>query len=196
MKDGRSVNLATCSGPFRPEKRRQVVSRRSLPAHPATIDDSMLPVSHRFRIPERVGGLAYGPHLPALTLQPFPNSLLSALASASYDPDQPPALSATSSSQTLPTELILISQAFGIVGTAAAWKVETMSKQGSAYTSYLLRLWRVASEEGATWRASLESPHSGERWGFASVDEMCEFLRRHLQIAFDTDEGMGTDRSA
>jgi hypothetical protein len=44
------------------------------------------------------------------------------------------------------------------------------------YLSYLLRLWRVGKEE-AVWRASLESPHTGERIGFASLDELFAFLR-------------------
>jgi hypothetical protein len=44
------------------------------------------------------------------------------------------------------------------------------------YLSYLLRLWRV-SKEGAVWRASLESPQTGERIGFASLDELFAFLR-------------------
>jgi len=51
------------------------------------------------------------------------------------------------------------------------------------YLSYLLRLWRVGGdggthrEEEAVWRASLESPHSGERIGFASLDALIDFLR-------------------
>jgi hypothetical protein len=44
------------------------------------------------------------------------------------------------------------------------------------YLSYLLRLWRVGKEE-AVWRASLESPHTGERIGFASLDALFAFLR-------------------
>lgn len=52
------------------------------------------------------------------------------------------------------------------------------------YVSFLLRLWRV-SDEGNTqsnakktvWRASLENPHTGERQGFASLDEVFDFLR-------------------
>lgn len=44
------------------------------------------------------------------------------------------------------------------------------------YLSYLLRLWRVGKER-AVWRASLESPHGGERIGFASLDALFAFLR-------------------
>ena len=49
------------------------------------------------------------------------------------------------------------------------------------YLSYLLRIWRVdeASDERecAVWRASLESTHTGERKGFAGLEELCDFLR-------------------
>jgi hypothetical protein len=44
------------------------------------------------------------------------------------------------------------------------------------YLSYLLRLWRVSGER-SVWRASLESPHTGERIGFASLDALFAFLR-------------------
>ena len=44
------------------------------------------------------------------------------------------------------------------------------------YLSYLLRLWRVQGE-AAAWRGSLESPHTGERLGFGSLDELFAFLR-------------------
>jgi len=44
------------------------------------------------------------------------------------------------------------------------------------YLSFLLRLWRVGKEE-AVWRASLESPHTGEHIGFASLDALFAFLR-------------------
>ncbi|MBL7183254.1 MAG: hypothetical protein ISS50_02265 [Anaerolineae bacterium] len=53
------------------------------------------------------------------------------------------------------------------------------------YLSYLLRLWRVRGDEGAhqsaekpIWRASLESPFTGERMGFASLDALFAFLRQ------------------
>jgi len=46
----------------------------------------------------------------------------------------------------------------------------------SDYLSYLLRLWKVG-EDGPVWRASLESSHSGERTGFAQLDDLFDFLR-------------------
>jgi len=45
------------------------------------------------------------------------------------------------------------------------------------YLAYLLRLWR-AGGEAALWRASLESPRTGEQVNFASLDELLEFLRQ------------------
>ena len=51
-----------------------------------------------------------------------------------------------------------------------------MSKDQPCYISYLLRLWQVEGEEGLVWRLSLESPHTGELQGFASLAELCSFL--------------------
>ena len=55
-----------------------------------------------------------------------------------------------------------------------------MDKQQPDYLSYLLRLWRVSGEEKAVWRASLESPHTGERRGFANSTDLFTFLEREL----------------
>jgi hypothetical protein len=46
------------------------------------------------------------------------------------------------------------------------------------YLAYLLRLWREGSSESTRWRASLQDPHTGERVGFASLEDMFGFLRR------------------
>jgi hypothetical protein len=51
-----------------------------------------------------------------------------------------------------------------------------MSGQGRRYLSYLLRLWQTQHEGGLVWRASLESAHTGERRGFASLAELITFL--------------------
>jgi hypothetical protein len=62
-----------------------------------------------------------------------------------------------------------------------------MMKKQPDYLSYLLRLWRVSGDEEslpplqkATWRVSLEDPHTRERQGFASLDELFEFLRNQI----------------
>lgn len=44
------------------------------------------------------------------------------------------------------------------------------------YLAYMLRLWQDQNEGSAVWRASLESPLSGERIGFASLEALCEFI--------------------
>ncbi len=58
------------------------------------------------------------------------------------------------------------------------------------YLSYLLRLWQE-SEKGAVWRASLQSPDTGERVGFASLDKLFDFLQR--QTGGVPDPGGGQD---
>lgn len=50
-----------------------------------------------------------------------------------------------------------------------------MSKDLQHYHAYLLRLWR--EEEGMPWRATLQNPHTGEQEGFASVEQLINFIR-------------------
>lgn len=52
-----------------------------------------------------------------------------------------------------------------------------------AYASYLLRLWREDDEQESSWRASLESTHTGELRVFASLDELFEHLREQTGVA-------------
>ncbi len=63
-----------------------------------------------------------------------------------------------------------------------------MTQKRADYLSYLLRLWRENGGEesqcGAAkdvWRASLETP-AGESHGFASLDDLCSFLRRQIGV--------------
>jgi hypothetical protein len=51
------------------------------------------------------------------------------------------------------------------------------------YFAYLLRLWRETGGETARWRASLQDPHSGEKFGFAHLDELVAFLRGRTGLA-------------
>ncbi|MGD2165391.1 MAG: hypothetical protein PVH50_07660 [Anaerolineae bacterium] len=46
------------------------------------------------------------------------------------------------------------------------------------YVAYLLRFWQVGGEDGVAWRASLESAGTGERVGFASLDDLFRYLER------------------
>ena len=51
------------------------------------------------------------------------------------------------------------------------------------YCVYLLRFWEETSQlpnAPGVWRFSLEDPHTGERRGFISVEELAIFLRRQM----------------
>jgi hypothetical protein len=65
-----------------------------------------------------------------------------------------------------------------------------MSEPRRGYLAFLLRLWQVRSEAGSTWRVSLESARSGERLGFASLEELFAFLQRRTA----EEEAMGKER--
>jgi hypothetical protein len=51
-----------------------------------------------------------------------------------------------------------------------------MMGEQPGYLAYMLRMWRVEAEDGPVWRASVESPHTGERRGFASLEVLFVFL--------------------
>jgi hypothetical protein len=51
-----------------------------------------------------------------------------------------------------------------------------MSTEQQRYFAYMLRLWQVSSDGEPIWRVSLESPHSGERHGFANPELLFAFL--------------------
>jgi len=63
-----------------------------------------------------------------------------------------------------------------------------VSGKKRGYASYLLRLWPIEDKGRLVWRASLESPHSGERWGFASLDALFAFLRQETIGTLDPGE--------
>lgn len=46
------------------------------------------------------------------------------------------------------------------------------------YLSFLLRLWQTQDRGHTIWRASLESPQTGDRQGFASLEELMVFLQQ------------------
>jgi len=49
------------------------------------------------------------------------------------------------------------------------------------YLSYLVRLWQTSDGGKQIWRASLESPGTGERKGFASLRDLFDFLEGQTQ---------------
>jgi hypothetical protein len=48
------------------------------------------------------------------------------------------------------------------------------------YQSYLLRLWVEDNNGKAVWRILLENPFSGERRGFATLMDLCEYLNKKM----------------
>jgi hypothetical protein len=44
------------------------------------------------------------------------------------------------------------------------------------YQTYVLRLWRAKCQGEWQWRASIESPHTGERQVFAGLQPLFAFL--------------------
>ena len=51
-----------------------------------------------------------------------------------------------------------------------------MGEVRRGYLSYLLRLWQASVDDELVWRASLESPHTGERLSFADAERLFAFL--------------------
>ena len=63
----------------------------------------------------------------------------------------------------------------------------SMNKTSQLYLSYLLRLWRVESEKGPIWRASLQSPHTAERMNFNDLSALYSYLEEKL-LEFSKDQ--------
>ena len=51
-----------------------------------------------------------------------------------------------------------------------------MTNEPKGYQTYLLRLWYVQVQGKTQWRASIESPHTGERQLFASLEQLFAFV--------------------
>ncbi len=60
-----------------------------------------------------------------------------------------------------------------------------MDERPQSYLSYLLRMWREERDREIIWRASLESAQTRERWHFATVDEMIEFIYACIREPMD-----------
>jgi len=61
------------------------------------------------------------------------------------------------------------------------------------YLSYLLRLWQTSDGQKLVWRASLESPGSGKRRGFASLKALFDFLKAQIEPHDERDHDQGGD---
>ena len=66
-----------------------------------------------------------------------------------------------------------------------------MSREQGRYISYLLRLWQTRSEGKLIWRASLESPHNGERRGFTNLGDLFAFLEKEVSRADQEPDSVG-----
>jgi hypothetical protein len=51
----------------------------------------------------------------------------------------------------------------------------------------MLRLWQAGEDEEPGWRASLESPHTGERHGFGDLAQLVAFLEEQTEAASNPD---------
>ena len=58
-----------------------------------------------------------------------------------------------------------------------------MPPEKPIYQVYLLRLWSAnVSRTGlSSWRASLENPHTGERLGFANLEQLFTYLMQQVE---------------
>lgn len=52
-----------------------------------------------------------------------------------------------------------------------------MSAEHPRYLAYMLRIWEVGNQDRPAWRVSLESPHTGDRQVFSSLDALLAFLQ-------------------
>jgi hypothetical protein len=67
-----------------------------------------------------------------------------------------------------------------------------MTENDACYMSYLLRLWQTKSTGEFVWRASLESPRSGERMGVHRLEDLFAFLREQTDVESDPGGVKGT----
>jgi len=59
--------------------------------------------------------------------------------------------------------------------------LEDIAMKSESSLTYLLRCWQVETEEGPVWRASVESPYSGECYTFADLSDLLAFLRAQTE---------------
>ncbi len=52
--------------------------------------------------------------------------------------------------------------------------------------SLLLRLWRNENSTDRSWRASVEIPEAGKRFGFSSLEQLFAFLIEYTEASCDS----------
>ena len=55
-----------------------------------------------------------------------------------------------------------------------------VTRNEQSYHSYLLRMWRSNSNENGRWTFMLENPHTGERHGFTSLEDLVITLQKKM----------------
>jgi hypothetical protein len=56
------------------------------------------------------------------------------------------------------------------------WVSFATGMDGATYYSYLLRIWQVPNNDERAWRIQLENVQTGEKHGFASLEELLVYL--------------------
>ncbi len=51
-----------------------------------------------------------------------------------------------------------------------------MTAKEKRYFAFMLRLWQVPDGDEIFWRGSLENAHTGERHGFADLEDLIKLL--------------------
>ena len=69
-----------------------------------------------------------------------------------------------------------------------------MRERQRPYLAYLLRLWQVHNKGEIGWRASVENAHTGEKVGFAHLDELVAFLRERTGLAPPAESAVKAER--
>ena len=64
-------------------------------------------------------------------------------------------------------------------GENSSWQRDAMPKQ-QRYLSYLLRLSQTSDGKQQIWRVSLQSPNSEVQQGFASLEELMDYLETQM----------------
>jgi len=70
-------------------------------------------------------------------------------------------------------------------------KGPSLQTEQRGYISYLLRLWTTDSGGKLLWRASLQSARTGQRRGFAGLEDLAAFLQEQTGSPPATAEARG-----
>ena len=65
----------------------------------------------------------------------------------------------------------------------------TIIQEQPDYLAYQLRLWRARGGGEIVWRVSLKSARTRESRGFASLDDLFDFLRQQTSVSPGSDGG-------